>query len=236
MARSNIQHAEQTATSHSSAIVGSKQCLRRTLTTSPLALRPSLDTSTSPSSSSTATLPPSNFQSPGKGSNSSEKEGKEAGTIASVFASLSGGTLEDAFPTRFADLKQSLITSPSHAEHLKRTWRDVLSSLAARVEETAKLGGDCIPEVTYPSTSGGQVGPLESWTDTPTFEAIKDRGVAVIRNVIPRPSLAVERRDSSLRQAQPRQRVPSGYSTGVRTLLDSCASSCPIPSQPFDYE
>lgn len=111
------------------------------------------------------------------------KAGKGEGTIASVFATLSGGTLEDALPDRFADLKRSLVTSPSHAEYLQTTWRSVLSALSARVAETERLGGDSIPEVTFPSTS--DVGPLQSWTDASTYEAIQHRGVAVIRNVIP---------------------------------------------------
>ncbi|EST07683.1 Protein of unknown function DUF1479 [Kalmanozyma brasiliensis GHG001] len=141
---------------------------RRTLVASTRALRPSLDTV---NPSSTAPPPPI-----------AKKSGKEEGTIASVFASLSGGTLEDALPDRFASLKQSLITSPAHAEHLQRTWRSVLSSLSSRVAETKRLGGACIPTVDFPT---GKVGKLDTWTDSTTFDAIKQRGVAVIRNVIP---------------------------------------------------
>ncbi|SJX61813.1 uncharacterized protein SRS1_12797 [Sporisorium reilianum f. sp. reilianum] len=113
-----------------------------------------------------------------------KKEGKEEGTIASVFATLSGGTLEDALPDRFAQLKRSLVTSASHAEHLERTWRSVLRALAVQVEETARSGGACIPEVEFPATAG-RVGGVHEWTDAATYAAIKQRGVAVIRNVIP---------------------------------------------------
>ncbi|SPO21918.1 related to DUF1479 domain protein [Ustilago trichophora] len=151
--------------------------LTRPLSTTSRILNPSLDTTTS-STPSTPT-PPFPSTTPSKTS----KAAKAEGSIASVFATLSGGTLEDALPDRFAQLKRSLISSPAHAEHLKRTWRDVLSSLSQRVEETAALGGSCIPEVEFPS--GGKVGKLEEWTDKNTFENIKDRGVAVIRNVIP---------------------------------------------------
>ncbi|SPC66996.1 related to DUF1479 domain protein [Ustilago sp. UG-2017b] len=151
----------------------------RTLHATPSQLKPSLD----PSSSSTTPTPPPFAPAP---TSSSPKKnlGKEEGTIASVFASLSGGILEDALPDRFSQLKQSLISSPQHVEHLKSTWKSVLSSLSAKVAETERLGGGCIPEITYPSGSSS-VGPLESWTDKATFQAIKDRGVAVIRNVIP---------------------------------------------------
>lgn len=149
---------------------------RRTLTGAAKAMRPSLDTS---AASRSATVPPLPPLPPAKA-------GKEEGTIASVFASLSGGTLEDALPDRFAQLKQSLVTSPSHAEHLHRTWRSILSSLSRRVSETVELGGDCIPELDFPSTSSTTAaGPLENWTDAKTLDAIKQRGVAVIRNVIP---------------------------------------------------
>ena len=132
-------------------------------------LRPSLNTSPT-SSPDAALLTP-------------RKAAKAEGSIASVFASLSGGTLEDALPDRFAQLKQSLVSSPAHAEHLQATWRDVLSALSARVSETVALGGACIPELEFPSTA--PTAGLESWTDKKTLQAIKERGVAVIRNVIP---------------------------------------------------
>lgn len=147
---------------------------RRSFAVSSTTFRPSLDTSTSSSTTTTPPLPPG-----------AKKVGKKEGTIASVFATLSGGTLEDALPDRFAELKRSIVTSSSHAEHLQRSWRSVLSSLSARVDETIRLGGQCIPEIDFPSDSA-KVGPVNEWTDAATFNAIKDRGVAVIRNVIPR--------------------------------------------------
>ncbi|GAC96212.1 hypothetical protein PHSY_003792 [Pseudozyma hubeiensis SY62] len=147
----------------------------RAFIATPRSLRPSLDT---PSAQSTTPLSPSLTSSP-------KKAGKNEGTIASVFATLSGGTLEDALPDRFAQLKQSLVSSPSHAEHLHRTWRDVLSSLNSRVAETSILGGKCIPEIEFPTASSTAAGALENWTDAKTYNAIRERGVAVIRNVIP---------------------------------------------------
>ncbi|KAJ9478162.1 hypothetical protein PHBOTO_001747 [Pseudozyma hubeiensis] len=149
------------------------QC--RTFIATPRSLRPSLDTP-----SAQAATPPSPSL-----TSTTKKTGKNEGTIASVFATLSGGTLEDALPDRFAELKQSLVSSPSHAEHLHRTWRNVLTSLHSRVAETSILGGKCIPEVEFPTTSSAAAGALETWTDAKTYNAIKERGVAVIRNVIP---------------------------------------------------
>lgn len=149
----------------------------RAVATTARLLKPSLDTS-SPSSSPS----PPPFAT---ASSPSSKKPKAEGSIASVFATLSGGTLEDALPDRFAQLKQSLITSPSHAEHLQHTWRSVLSSLAEKVAETERLGGKCIPEVSFPSERKGDVGGLEEWTDASTVQEIRERGVAVIKNVIP---------------------------------------------------
>ncbi|TKY87124.1 hypothetical protein EX895_003801 [Sporisorium graminicola] len=154
---------------------------RRWFAVSAATFRPSLDT-VAPTTTTNPPPPPS--------AATPKKAGKGEGTIASVFATLSGGTLEDALPDRFATLKQSLVESPAHAEHLERTWRSVLAALSARVEETTRLGGRCIPEVEFPAGAegaegGGEVGGVHEWTDAATFEAIKDRGVAVIRNVIP---------------------------------------------------
>lgn len=153
--------------------------ITRTFATTPSALRPSLDPAAAPSPSSAS--PPPFHATPNKAS-----AAKEEGTIASVFATLSGGSLEDALPDRFSQLKQSLVSSPSHAEHLQRTWRSVLASLSRRVAETKRLGGACIPELEYPAFSAAhKVARLEDWTDAETYSAIKERGVAVIRNVVP---------------------------------------------------
>lgn len=50
-------------------------------------------------------------------SSTKSKGAKSEGTIASVFASLSGdGELGFSLPQRFADMKSSWISGPEHAE------------------------------------------------------------------------------------------------------------------------
>ncbi|PWZ00528.1 DUF1479-domain-containing protein [Testicularia cyperi] len=131
--------------------------------------------------------PPSSASTPAPSSSKAPKKGKEEGTIASVFASLSGGSLEDTLPSRFSALKQSLIESPAHVEHLQKTWNSVLPALAQKVDEVKRLRGKTIPEVEFPgSGSNAHSRSLSDWTDARTYAEIKDRGAAVIRNVVPR--------------------------------------------------
>lgn len=112
------------------------------------------------------------------------KASKDEGNIASVFATLSGGTLEDALPDRFAELKSSLVSSPAQVRQLELTWRSVLDSLTRQTQDIAERGGTCIPEVTFPTSPSPSL-DVSQWTDKDTYDAIKSRGVVIIRNVVP---------------------------------------------------
>ena len=110
--------------------------------------------------------------------------GKQEGTIASVFATLSGGSLEDALPPRFSQLKEQLIRDDKHVAALHEAWRDVLSAVRRRVDETIDLGGRAIPQVQYPGKERAS-GRIDQWIDVKTLDQIKDRGVVVIKGVVP---------------------------------------------------
>ncbi|PWN53064.1 DUF1479-domain-containing protein [Violaceomyces palustris] len=109
---------------------------------------------------------------------------KQEGTIASVFASLSGGSLDDKLPPRFSELKKSMVRDDRHKRALKQAWLDVLSRLERRVEETKKLGPKTIPEVNYPGDAN-ILKPVSEWVSAENLEQIKDRGVVVVKGVVP---------------------------------------------------
>ncbi len=110
-------------------------------------------------------------------SKQSQPSRKKEGSIADVFASLSQ---QDAtLPARFAELKQSLVRDDQHAELLRARFDDVLDALRGEVELIRNKGADLIPHVEYNGASGS------SWLSQSSVEQIKQRGVAVIKNVIP---------------------------------------------------
>ncbi|EPQ32237.1 uncharacterized protein PFL1_00434 [Pseudozyma flocculosa PF-1] len=111
--------------------------------------------------------------------------GKKEGTIASVFATLSGGSLEAALPARFAELKRSMIRDEAHVQALKAAWLDVLTQLQGRVEETVERGGDLIPQIEYPTDAEAARQPIDKWTSPHTLEEVRQRGVAAIKGVVP---------------------------------------------------
>ncbi|ETN40882.1 uncharacterized protein HMPREF1541_05162 [Cyphellophora europaea CBS 101466] len=101
---------------------------------------------------------------------------KEAGDISSVFPSLSGKT-PDPLPPRFSDLKKSRIAGNEDA--VKASWHRLLSSLRQEIDEIKAKGNSVIPSIDYEKVRTGQVSPQD-------LEAIRHRGLAVIRNVVPR--------------------------------------------------
>jgi hypothetical protein len=64
---------------------------------------------------------------------------KEAGDISSVFPSLSGKK-PDPLPSRFADLKKSLIKGNEDA--VSASWQRLLTSVRKEIDEVKKLGSD----------------------------------------------------------------------------------------------
>lgn len=153
----------------------------RCFTTSALVCRPpppSADaTPTSSSSSTSFQLPPS--------LSSGKKAPKESGTIASVFATLSGGSLSDSLPERFGTLKRSLVTSEAHAKALHKAWIEVCSNLEKETEEVIRHGADLIPVVEYPGDKANGVNSIHDWLDEKSIEAIKKRGTVIVRGVVP---------------------------------------------------
>ena len=111
---------------------------------------------------------------------------KEEGTIASVFATLSGGSLDDALPARFGDLKSKILTGNGMANeaqmrhHLTESWRDLLPALATEMKHIVTRKQELLPSVEYPR--GGQ---LKEALSPQTMQEIKKRGVVVIKGVIP---------------------------------------------------
>ncbi|TIA86916.1 hypothetical protein E3P99_03540 [Wallemia hederae] len=76
-------------------------------------------------------------------SNRAQQKEKEEGSIASVFASLSGDKPVE-LPQRFSDLKKDIFK-----EHLVESWRDVLTKLKPEVEEVSAVGSAAIPRLSY---------------------------------------------------------------------------------------
>lgn len=108
---------------------------------------------------------------------------KEEGTIASVFATLSGGSLENTLPPRFADLKKSLVRDEAHANAIKSSWRSVLQSLEKEIDLITQKGGDIVPEIIYPGDEIAKKS-LEHWMSPETLNEIKKRGTVIIKGVV----------------------------------------------------
>lgn len=108
-----------------------------------------------------------------------ETQTKKEGTIASVFASLSGAG-DNILPTRFCDLKQEMVGGKKHADSMLKSWREVLQALQPEVDHIVKTGPAVIPTVQYP----GAHKPLEQWMDAATLAEIRRRGVVIIKGVV----------------------------------------------------
>jgi len=94
--------------------------------------------------------------------------------IVDAFASLSGMEFKPLEP-RFAEIKRQLIAGKGDALH--RSWIRLLASLREEIPLIAKLGSRVVPVIDFKDIDNA----------SPEFRAEhKKRGVAVIRNVIPR--------------------------------------------------
>ncbi|ETI23404.1 hypothetical protein G647_05206 [Cladophialophora carrionii CBS 160.54] len=101
---------------------------------------------------------------------------KEAGDISSVFPSLSGKKPEP-LPPRFSDLKKSLVKGNEDA--LVASWQRLMGSLEREIDEIREQGSEVIPRVEFQDVAAGTVPQSK-------LDAIRHRGTAVIRNVLPR--------------------------------------------------
>ncbi|PWN18008.1 DUF1479-domain-containing protein [Microstroma glucosiphilum] len=107
------------------------------------------------------------------------------GTIADIFASLSGKSLQDALPPRFANLKRQIISShPNFQQHLEKSWSELLPRLAVEVETIARGQQSVIPEVHWPGEEVARAG-LAGWMSSRTQEEVRKRGVVIVRDVVP---------------------------------------------------
>ncbi|RMD43477.1 hypothetical protein DV735_g1644, partial [Chaetothyriales sp. CBS 134920] len=100
---------------------------------------------------------------------------KEAGDISSVFPSLSGKAFVP-LPPRFSELKKRLISGNEDA--IKASWHRLLSSLRKEIDQIQDQKNSLIPSIDYDQVARGQVSPGD-------VAAIKHRGLAIVRNVIP---------------------------------------------------
>ena len=99
---------------------------------------------------------------------------KKEGDISDAFASLSGMKFEPLEP-RFADVKANLLVG--NEEAIWNSWNRLLASLKEEIPIIKQLGSKVIPEIDFKDIDSA----------SPEFQAEhKKRGVAVIRNVIPK--------------------------------------------------
>lgn len=108
-----------------------------------------------------------------KGAASIAADARKEGDISSVFRSLSGGGDEQLDP-RYRDLKQRLLSM--NKDRLVASWSRLLESLEDEVATIREQGSKVIPEIDFRDIER----PSGEFRD-----ALKRRGVAVIRGVIP---------------------------------------------------
>lgn len=102
------------------------------------------------------------------------------GSIADVFATLSSGSLEDALPDRFSELKRQIASQPEFQSHVEASW----SSLLPRLSHELDVIGQQQQHI-FPSLDARQLkeqGHKLSGEDAAT---IKQRGAVVVRGVVP---------------------------------------------------
>lgn len=98
---------------------------------------------------------------------------KKEGDISSVFVSLSGGQSEP-LPKRFLDLKRDIVRGKEN--QFTSSWNELLQDLNAENKVVANKGPNIIPQIDF----------RDIRRDDSEFKAaLKKRGVAVIRGVIP---------------------------------------------------
>lgn len=98
---------------------------------------------------------------------------KREGDISDAFASLAG-VKDEPLPDQFRQLKLSLVQG--REEKIKASWHRLLQRLAIENDIIAELGSKVIPEVRFDN--------LEEDLSK-NRDAIKKRGAAVIRGVVP---------------------------------------------------
>lgn len=98
---------------------------------------------------------------------------KNEGDISSVFRSLSGSDETEKLPQRFADVKRGLVRDRNA---LHSSWNRLLARLNDETQIVKSQGSSCIPQINFTDI---EKAPVEF------SEALRKRGVAVVRQVIP---------------------------------------------------
>lgn len=98
---------------------------------------------------------------------------QKEGDISSVFRSLSGGDESEQLPQRFADVKRRLVQDK---DALHASWNRLLIRLRDETEHVKSQGSSCIPEIDFNEIKS----PSKEFK-----EALRNRGVAVVRQVVP---------------------------------------------------
>jgi hypothetical protein len=105
---------------------------------------------------------------------------KVEGDISSVFASMAGDK-PDELPSRFADLKRKIIGQ--HGDGILASWKRLLPIVEAKVHEANERGPSIFPEVEFSDIQNNTV-------DGAMIERIKNTGVCIVRNAVPKKEAA----------------------------------------------
>ncbi|KAJ9100015.1 hypothetical protein QFC19_005833 [Naganishia cerealis] len=105
----------------------------------------------------------------------SPRKPRAEGTIASVFASLSGEKAVP-LPERFTELKRELLHSQDLQNAVSTAWIDLCQHLSKKTREIAHAGNSIIPEIEYKDIVHG--------VDPSVLEEIKASGTLVVRGVV----------------------------------------------------
>lgn len=103
----------------------------------------------------------------------SEEQEQREGDISNAFASMSG-VQDEPLPDQFRHLKLSLVEG--REEKIKASWTRLLQRLEVENDVIAELGSKVIPEVRFDNLEDDL---------SQNRDAIKKRGAAVIRGVVP---------------------------------------------------
>ena len=104
---------------------------------------------------------------------STQTASKDEGDISSVFRSLSGSDESEKLPQRFANVKRGLVRDKAA---LHSSWNRLLSRLHDETQQVKAQGSACIPQISFSELDKSP----EEFNN-----ALRKRGVAVIRQVIP---------------------------------------------------
>jgi hypothetical protein len=105
---------------------------------------------------------------------------KEEGDISSVFASLTGDTAQE-LPPHFSQLKRQIIGE--HGDAILASWKRLIPVVEAKVREANERGPSIFPEVQFEDVKNNNI-------DEATIKRIKQTGVCIIRNTIPKSEAA----------------------------------------------